>query len=261
MTGWDLRFRALPGIPLVKPGDDIAALIVRAAQADGLQLADDDVVVVAQKIVSKAEGRIVRFADVTPTPDAMELARITGRDPRLCQLYLDESTAILRIKGRYVITLHKLGFVDTAAGVDMSNAAEPAEESAVLLPVDPDASARRIRDGLRELTGATTAVIVSDSMGRAERQGAVGAAIGIAGIRHLEEARDEPDLYGKPIKVIINRVDEIAGTASILMGQTTAACPVVIGRGVPYTSDEDAAISRLLILPPVPKSRLPEKTV
>jgi coenzyme F420-0:L-glutamate ligase / coenzyme F420-1:gamma-L-glutamate ligase len=251
VTMWDMRFRALPGIPLIQPGDDLAALIAKASGADGFSFADRDVVVVAQKIVSKAEGRIVRLADITPTPAAEDLARRTGRDARLCQLYLDESTAITEVRDRHVVTVHRLGFVGTGAGIDMSNVADRADGYAVLLPVDPDASARAIRAGLRELTGATVAVIVSDSFGSPVREGAIGAAIGIAGIRHAEEPQGDADLFGNASKPMMNRVDEIAAAASILMGQTAAARPAVVGRGIPYTIDEHAAIARLLSPPPV----------
>ena len=252
MTTWDMRFRALPGIPLIQPGDDLPTLIAKAAEADGLALADGDVIVVAQKVVSKAEGRIVRLADVTPTPEAEELAGRTGRDARLCQLYLDESAAVTEVRGRHVVTVHRLGFTGTGAGVDMSNVADRAEGYAVLLPADPDASARAIRAGLRELAGATVAVIVSDSFGSPVREGAIGAAIGIAGIRHAEQPEGDADLFGNPSTPMMNRVDEIAGAASILMGQTAAARPVIVARGVPYTADEDASITRLLTPPPAP---------
>jgi coenzyme F420-0:L-glutamate ligase/coenzyme F420-1:gamma-L-glutamate ligase len=255
MTTWDMRFRALPGIPLIQPGDDLPALIAKAAEADGLALADGDVVIVAQKVVSKAEGRIVRLADVTPTPEAEELAGRTGRDARLCQLYLDESAAVTEVRGRHVVTVHRLGFTGTGAGVDMSNVADRAEGYAVLLPADPDASARAIRAGLRDLTGATVAVIVSDSFGSPVREGAIGAAIGIAGIRHAEQPQGDADLFGNPSTPMTNRVDEIAGAASILMGQTAAARPVIVARGVPYTADEDASITRLLTPPPAPGAR------
>ena len=159
-----------------------------------------------------------------------------------------------------MVTLHRLGFVGTGAGVDMSNVADRAEGYAVLLPVDPDASARAIRAGLRELTGASVAVIVSDSFGSPVREGAIGAAIGIAGIRHAEEPAGDVDLFGNASTPMMNRVDEIASAASILMGQPAAARPVVIGRGIPYTVDEDASIARLLTPPPVPdadRSRAP----
>jgi coenzyme F420-0:L-glutamate ligase/coenzyme F420-1:gamma-L-glutamate ligase len=221
-------------------------LIIEAAEHDGLILADGDVVVIAQKIVSKAEGRIVHLADVIPSPRAEKLARLTGRDARLCQLYLDESTAITAVNGRHVVTVHRLGFVGTGAGVDMSNVGERADGNAVLLPADPDASARAIRSAIKDRTGATIAIIICDSFGSPVRDGAIGAAIGIAGIRHVEQPENDADLFGNPSKPMMNRVDEIASAASILMGQTAAARPVVVGRGVPYTVDEHASIARLL---------------
>lgn len=253
MTNWDITFRGLPGIGLINPGDDLAAIIVKAAEADGFAFANRDVVVVAQKIVSKAEGRIVELASVTPSPRALRLAERTGRDPRLCQLYLDESKAILNVKGRHVVTVDNRGFQGTGAGVDMSNVGPRSEGRAVLLPVDPDASARRIRDGIRQQTGITVAVIVSDSFGSDNRDGAFGAAIGIAGIRHMEEPDGEHDLYGNPSRPIMNRVDEISSAASILMGQTDAALPVIVGRGIAFTIDEDASLAGLLVGPPLPK--------
>jgi len=248
---WDMTFMAVPSIPLIQPGDDLPKLIVAAITATGLALDDDDVLVVAQKIVSKAEGRVRNLADVTPTERAKRLAAHTGRDPRVCQLYLDESKAILEVKGRHVVTLHKLGLVGTGAGIDASNVAKRSDGYVVLLPEDPDASARRIRDGIRDLTGRRVAVIVSDSLGNPTRDGAHGAAIGIAGIRHMEEPA-EHDLFDNPSKPLIDRVDEIASAASILMGQSAAARPVVVGRGVPYTIDEHASIRSLLLEVPLP---------
>lgn len=253
MTEWDISFRGLPGIGLINPGDDLAPIIVKAAEADRFTFADHDVVVVAQKVVSKAENRIVDLATVTPSPRALRLAERTRRDARLCQLYLDESRAILNVKGRHVVTVDNRGFQGTGAGVDMSNVGPRSEGRAVLLPVDPDASARHIRNGIREQAGATVAVIVSDSFGSDLRDGAFGAAIGIAGIRHVEEPDSEHDLFANPSRPIMNRVDEIASAASILMGQTNAALPVIVGRGIAYTVDEQAAISRLIVGPPLPE--------
>lgn len=252
MSNWDLLFRALPGIPAIKPGDDLAQIIVAAAEKDHFAFEDGDVVVVASKIVSKAENRMVNLADVTPSDRAMRLAERTGRDARLCQLYLDESRAVLNVKGRHVVTVDRRGFQGTGAGVDMSNIAPRSAGFAILLPDDPDASARRIRDGIRKSTRRTVAVIVSDSFGSDLRDGAYGAAIGIAGIRHLEEPHDEKDLFGNPSRPLMNRVDELASAASILMGQTDAAVPVVIGRGATYTVDENARLAPLLVGPPLP---------
>jgi len=252
VTVWDLQLRALPGIGLVNPGDDLATIIVKAARADNFTFTDGDVVVIASKIVSKAENRVVVLAEVIPGDRAQRLAERTGRDARLCQLYLDESQAVLDVKGRHVVTLDLRGFQGTGAGVDTSNVAPGSQGLAVLLPRDPDASARHIRTGIAELTGQAPAVIVSDSFGSDLRDGAQGAAIGIAGIRHLEEPDGEHDLYGNPARPAMNRVDEIACAASILMGQTDAARPVIICRGARHTVDDDAALSRLLIGPPPP---------
>ena len=197
----------------------------------------------AQKVVSKAEGRIVRLDEVTPTQRAEDLAR--AHRPGCPAVPALPG----RVRGRSLRSgvgtwspLHRLGFIGTGAGVDMSNVADRAEGYAVLLPADPDASARAIRAGLRDLTGATVAVIVSDSFGSPVREGAIGAAIGIAGIRHAEQPEGDADLFGNPSTPMMNRVDEIASAASILMGQTAAARPVIVGRGVPYTADEDASI-------------------
>lgn len=254
MTAWDIMFYGLPGISLLTPGDDLAEVICAAAEAAQFTIAARDVVVVAQKAVSKAEGRIIDLASVTPSERALRLAERTGRDPRVCQLYLDESCAILDIKGRHVVTLDNRGLVSTGAGVDSSNAGPRGDGKVVLLPADPDASARRIRNGIRMRAGVDVAVIISDSFGSATRDGAYGAAIGIAGIRHLEEPEEQRDLFGNPSRPVIDRVDEIASAASIIMGQTDAALPVVIGRGINYTPDENAAISRLLIPPALPEA-------
>ncbi|MFJ2110739.1 coenzyme F420-0:L-glutamate ligase [Streptomyces sp. NPDC087850] len=253
MSGWDMTLRALPGIPRITAGDDLGAVIIKAIGDDGHTLTDGDVLVIAQKVVSKAEDRVVRLDTVTPTDRARQLADQIGRDPRLVQLYLDESTAVLQIIGRHVVTLDKRGLVDTSGGVDSSNAGIFAEGWACLLPVDPDASARRIRARIRELTGTTVAVIVSDSHGNPHREGSAGAAIGLAGIAAVENpAPNDTDLYGNPMWGDLNRVDELAGAASALMGQSSAARPVILLRGAPYTPDENANIRSLLVQPTLP---------
>ncbi|MEU1377947.1 coenzyme F420-0:L-glutamate ligase [Streptomyces triculaminicus] len=253
MSSWDMTLRAVPGIPNITPGDDLGALIVKAVVDDGHELADGDVLVVAQKIVSKAEDRVVRLDTITPTDRAQSLADRTGRDPRLCQLYLDESRAVLEIIGRHVITLDNRGIVDTSGGVDSSNAGVFAEGWACLLPVDPDASARRIRDRIRTLTGTTVAVIISDSLGNPHREGSIGAAIGLAGIAAVEKPTPgDVDLYGNPMWGDLNRVDELAGAASALMGQSNAARPAVLVRGATYAAAEDASLRDLLVAVPDP---------
>lgn len=237
---------AVSGMPLVKADDRVGLLICRAVSDAEEAIEDGDVVVVAQKIVSKAEGAIVNLAGVKPSKLAVELAQQTGRDPRLCQVYIDESSEILSVKGRMVITRHRLGFECSGAGVDRSNFAPHHEETVVLLPRDPDLSARMIRQDVVATTGESVAVIINDSMGRADRDGSVGRAIGIAGISHLE-CRSQADLFGNPSNSRIALVDELSAAASIQMGQADEGVPVVIVRGVKYTADDNAVIRRILI--------------
>lgn len=243
---WTAGLYAVPGLPLISEGNNLGELIVKAAQVDNFTFEDYDVVVVAQKTVSKAEGATIRLSEVVPSEQAQELASRTGRDPRLCEVYLRESVEVQETKGRMVITRHRLGFICTGAGVDCSNVASRDEGIVVLLPRNPDASARQIRNCIREMTGKDVAVIVSDSFGKPDRDGAIGIAIGIAGIRHLE-VREQKDLFDNPVKASIALVDELAAAASMLMGQADEQRPVVIIRGVPYTPDENATIRDLLI--------------
>ena len=243
---WLVGLYAVPNLPLIAEGSDLGELIVDSVLKDGFSVADRDVIIVAQKVVSKAEGAIVRLADVEPSPRAIELSESTGRDPRLCEIYLRESTEILGTKGRMVITRHRLGFICTGAGVDRSNVAPHDEGVVVLLPRDPDHSASQIRRKIRERTKADVGVIISDSFGKPDREGSIGIAIGIAGIRHLE-VRQQKDLFENPAKSSIALVDELAAAASLIMGQADEGRPVVIVRGANYTPDEEASIKRLLI--------------
>ncbi|MCX6810044.1 MAG: coenzyme F420-0:L-glutamate ligase [Candidatus Berkelbacteria bacterium] len=242
----ELSVRAVPGIPLVIEGSDLGMLIHEAAKTEGYSVHDNDVLVVAQKIVSKAEGATVNLAQIVPTKHARQLAEQTGRDARLCQVYLDESTEVILVKGKTVVTRHRLGFIGSGSGVDRSNVALHNKEIVVLLPRDPDASARKIRQTIFEKTGAKVAVIINDSMGRSDREGSVGMAIGIAGIRHVEN-RSQRDLFDNPSNSTIALVDELAATASLLMGQADESIPVVIIRGMNFTQDDDASIQNLLI--------------
>ena len=174
----------LQTLPLVTKGDDVGRLIVTATQREGIGIEEKDVLVVAQKIISKAEGATVDLKTVTPSPEAITLAKQTGRDARLCQVYLNEASEVLRVKGRMVITRHRLGFECSGSGVDRSNLAPHAEERVTLLPENPDQSAREIRDTIYTQTGCRVSVIVNDSFGRNDRDGSIGIAIGIAGIHH-----------------------------------------------------------------------------
>jgi coenzyme F420-0:L-glutamate ligase/coenzyme F420-1:gamma-L-glutamate ligase len=225
----ELRILPLAGLPEIRQGDDLGALVAGAAS-----LEDGDVVVVAHKIVSKAEGRVVRLDEIEPSEHARELA--TPRDdPRQIEMILRESKRIVRIRESLVIAETKHGFVCASAGVDASNAPEPG--TLVLLPVDPDASARSIRDRLDELTGRTVAVIVSDSFGRPWRQGTTDVAIGVAGIAPLLDLRGRRDAAGYELQSTqIAVADELAGAAELVMGKTETVPGAVI-RGFKPSGD------------------------
>ncbi len=232
-----MTLTAVPGIPDVQPGDDLGQIITQALEKVGYPLQDGDVVVVAQKIVSKAEGRLVALATVSPSPEAERWAKETEKDPRLIELILRESKEVLRARPGLIIVEHRLGFVCANAGIDHSNVGpENIEDTHVLLlPEDPDASAQRLREALRSRTGADVAVLIIDSHGRAWRLGTVGVAIGVAGLQPLTDLRGQVDRYGRPLRVTqVATADEIAAAASLLMGQAAEGTPVVIARGVPY---------------------------
>ncbi len=232
-----LTLTALPGIPLIQPGDDLTAITLEGLERAGIQLADGDVLVVASKIISKAEGRLVPLADVTPTPEAEALAPYLDKDPRLITLILAESAAVLRTRPGLIIVEHRLGFVCANAGIDQSNV--EGEDAALLLPEDPDASARRLREGLAAAAGVDVAVVINDSHGRAWRQGTVGAAIGVAGLLPLTDRRGDADLFGRAMRVtVLGTADEIAAAASLLQGGVDEARPIIHMRGVPYRRGE-----------------------
>ncbi len=239
-----LSLYVVENIPFVKPGDDLGAVISDCIKRQNLSVLDGDVFVVAQKIVSRAENRIVPLSSITSTAEANELAEKTGRDPRLCQLILDHSK-VLYCNGRAVITEDRLGIVSTSAGIDRSNSGSQEGEVAILLPEDPDLSARRIRETAKKLLGANIAVVISDSLGRPWRKGSVGMTIGLAGITAIETGQ-KTDLSGRKINPEIALVDEIAAAASILMGQADEGYPVIVVRGVSYTSSEEVKIQDLL---------------
>lgn len=235
---------ALKGLPLVEPGQDLAGLIAAALEANNLTLLDDDILVVAQKVVSKAEGRVVNLADVKPSAEAERRGRETDKDPALVQLILDESREVIRQDHGIIIVEHRLGFVMANAGIDQSNT--PAGQ-AVLLPEDPDASAMRLAAALGELNGRRIGVIVIDSIGRAWRNGTVGHALGVAGLNPLIDLRETPDLFDRPMQVTeVALADEIAAAASALMGQAGEAKPVVLVRGFPELGREQATVADLL---------------
>jgi coenzyme F420-0:L-glutamate ligase/coenzyme F420-1:gamma-L-glutamate ligase len=212
------------GLPEIGPGDDLAALIVGAASA----LQSGDVIVVAQKVVSKAEGRLRNLAEVAPSGRARELARGLGADPRLVQVILDESTRVVR-DDRVLIVETRQGFVCANAGVDRSNVAG---DAVCLLPLDCDASARSLQQRIATLSGARVGVIVSDTFGRAWRMGLVNVALGVAGIPAVVDYRGRPDDFGMPLQATVVAVaDELAAAAELLMGKTRRV-PAVIVRGL-----------------------------
>jgi coenzyme F420-0:L-glutamate ligase/coenzyme F420-1:gamma-L-glutamate ligase len=229
----------VPGIPLVAPGDDLAALLIAALAAAGMALCPRDVVVVAQKIVSKAEGRYVELARVTPSPRAAALAAEVDKDPRLVEVILGESTEVVRHRAGVLIVAHRLGFVMANAGVDQSNIDHgETGERVLLLPEDPDRSAADLKARLDRHFGVPTAVIVNDSFGRAWRSGAVGIAVGVAGLPALRSLVGTPDLFGRALRVTeVAFADEIAAAASLVMGQAAEARPAVVVRGLDWTGE------------------------
>ena len=232
--GSNLTIFALEGIPLVKKGDDLAGHLLAALEGMGEALVDGDIVVVAQKIVSKAEGRLVPLADVTPSARATELAAKTGKDPRLTELVLRESNDVLRAVPGVMIVEHRSGVVVANAGIDQSNIEEGAKgEGALLLPEDSDASAERLRAALKDRTGTDVGVIVADSVGRAWRYGTVGLGIGCAGIDALWDQRGGTDMFGKVLEVTQMAIaDEVASAANLVMGEAAEGRPAAIVRGL-----------------------------
>jgi coenzyme F420-0:L-glutamate ligase/coenzyme F420-1:gamma-L-glutamate ligase len=237
VTAASVEIFAVPGLPMVQAGDDLVSLVHGAMRAAGQELRDRDVVVFAQKVVSKSEGRRVDMADVRPSSRALEIAATVRKDPRLVELVLQESRRVVRQIPDVLIVEHRLGLVMANAGIDQSNVADPGgPEYALLLPLDPDASAERLRAGFARVSGADVGVVINDSFGRPWRQGTVGVAIGCAGLPALVDLRGTPDLFGRTLKVtVIAYADELAAAASLLMGQATEGRPVVVVRGLPPT--------------------------
>lgn len=226
-------YTALTAIPHVSPGDDLAGLIVESLGADGVDLADGDILVIAQKIVSKAEARYLDLATVTPSARATKLAADTGKDARLVEAILSESSEVVRTGPSLLIVAHRLGYVMANAGIDESNVQDDAGTRRVLLlPHDPDASCDAIKARLDARFGVDIGVIVNDSFGRPWRNGVVGVALGAAGVPALRDMRGEPDLFGRPLRVTeIAVADELAAAASLIMGQASEGLPVVHVRG------------------------------
>lgn len=228
-----LQLFALPGIPLVEPGDDLCALIVSALDRAEEKLQDGDVLVLAQKIVSKSENRYAHLNSITPGERAINLAAQADKDPRIVELILRESVDVLRVRKGAIIVEHRNGYVHAHAGIDQSNISSQSDNPRVLLlPENPDKSAADLRAKLREATGADIAIIINDSAGRAWRNGVIGFALGCAGFEPLENRIGTHDLFGRALEVTqIAVADELAAAASFLMGQAAEGSPVVLIRG------------------------------
>lgn len=239
----ELRVVALGGVPLVKEGDDLAAIVLAALEHSGEILASGDVLVLAQKIVSKATGRQIELATVQPSKRALELAAVVDKDARVIELILRESKTVLRARRDVIVVEHRLGFVMANAGIDMSNVEGNSQESrALLLPLDPDGECRKLLATLRERTQLDVAVIINDSHGRAWRNGTVGVAIGSAGVPALLDLRGKPDLFGRPLRITqVGMADELAAAASLMMGQASEGTPIVLIRGLECAAREGSA--------------------
>lgn len=225
-------------IPLIRHGDNLADIVVNALEQNRINIQDDDILVIAQKVVSKAEGRTVNLVTVTPSQRAIDLAAQTDKDPRVVELVLQESNEILRTRIGTIIVEHKLGFVCANAGIDHSNVAgagDSAEEWVLLLPAEPDLSAEKLRSLIQSRTGKRIGILIIDSHGRAWRNGTVGVAIGIAGMPGVEDLRGRPDLFNFTLRITqVGVADELAAAASLVMGQASEGIPAIHVRGFPY---------------------------
>lgn len=234
-----LTLTPLQNIPLIRQGDDLTDILLNSLHTP---LQDNDVLVLAQKIVSKSEGRMVNLARVTASEQAIELAPLLEKDPRLVELILQESNEILRTRKGVIVVEHKLGFVCANAGIDHSNVVgegDQNEEYVLLLPEDPDRSAQQMRNEIKKRTGKTIGVMIIDSHGRAWRNGTVGVCIGLSGVPAIMDERGWQDLFGYTLKAtVVGVADELAAAASLVMGQAAEGTPVVHVRGFPYPLGE-----------------------
>lgn len=239
-----LTISPLKNIPFIRQGDDLADILVRAMDETGIQFQNGDVLVIAQKIVSKAEGRTLNLNTVTPTKRALEIAEQTEKDPRVVELILQESDEILRMRPGAIIVEHRLGFVCANAGIDHSNVkgedpSVKAEDWVLLLPENPDRSAKQIRQKIEAVTNTRIGMLIIDSHGRAWREGTIGTAIGISGLPGLVDLRGQPDLFGFKLQItLVGVADELASAASLMMGQAAEGTPAVHVRGFPYSLRE-----------------------
>lgn len=243
-TNHQITLRALGDIPLISAGDDLAQILLDALSLSGIKLMTNDVLAITSKIVSKAEGRFVRLKEVMCSPQAIELAGACKKDPRLVQLILEESESISRTRSGLLIARHRLGFVCANAGIDHSNVDDSSgeDETVLLLPLAPDESAALIRLRIQEATGTWVGVVIVDSHGRPHRLGAVGVAVGAAGLPALLDLQGRQDLFGRPLlHTTVALADQIAGAASLLFGEAAEGTPAVLLRGIQFQPHEGGA--------------------
>ncbi|MET0420761.1 MAG: coenzyme F420-0:L-glutamate ligase [Acidimicrobiia bacterium] len=232
MAAPTVSLMGIPGIPVVQPGDDVAALIIRSMRDADITPEIGDALVVTSKIVSKAEGCIVDLRSVTPSPRAIELAGLTEKEPEVVELVLQESTAIVRAVPGVLIVRHRLGFTSANAAIDRSNS-DGGEHTALLMPKDPDASTTAIHAAIAEAFGVSIAVVLSDTHGRPWRRGNVGVAVGVAGMDPVIDKAGAVDLFGRELKAtLIPMADQLAGAAALVSGETDEGLPVVLVRGL-----------------------------
>lgn len=240
-----LTLTPLQEIPLIRQGDNLADIVVNALQENKIPLQDSDVLVIAQKIVSKAEGRARNLGEVRPSQKAIDIANEIDKDARLVELILQESNEVLRTRLGTIIVEHRLGFICANAGIDHSNVNAPLpkegekgvrdEDWVLLLPAEPDRSADMMRNQIESRTGKRIGILIIDSHGRAWRNGTVGTAIGLSGVPAVEDLRGKPDLFGYTLRITqVGVADELAAAASLVMGQAAEGTPVVHVRGFPY---------------------------
>jgi len=242
---WTVIIIPVEGLPIIKEGDDIGELICKTAERQGTPIQEGDIIVVTHVIVSRAEGNVIDLDGVTPSDFAKNIATQFNKDPALVEVVLREAKAIVRMGDGHIIAETNHGFICANAGVDRSNV--PGERNVAPLPMDPDSSARRFRERIRQLTGKDVAVIISDTHGRALRNGEINVAVGIAGMKPIRDRRGETDLFGYTIKIKQTAIaDELSSAAELVIGQVDEGIPVAIIRGYPYGKSEEATARDLV---------------
>ena len=237
----------VPGVPLVQPGDDLPALVVEVLRTAALEPQAGDVVIVTSKIVSKAEGCTVDLRTIEPSARAVELAELTEKDPQLVELVLRESTEVVRAVPHTLLVRHRLGFMSANAAIDRSNA-DGSDDTALLMPLDPDASARRIGDALEAAFGTGIGVVITDTHGRPFRRGNLGVAVAVAGFEGVVDMSGSHDLFGRELKAtVVALADELAAAAALVSGETSEGIPIVLVRGVALTPGDSP--TRDLLIP------------